>query len=139
MERMNGAANRRVVITHGLASMVCPTLASHLDPFPGCTDMATITLSSEITIMLVILFMTTETGSHQNNLLFDRGIVAIDTLQLVVLPFQLEVGFIVIEFPRLPVARVVTGLTTRSQCQLVRILFFMARPAIRFGILEYHS
>ena len=49
---------------------------------------------------------------------------------------QFEVGFVVIKVPGLPVAHVVAGFTCGAQASLVYVLFFMARPAIRFRVLE---
>lgn len=63
--------------------------------------------------------------------------MAINTLEILVLPVQLEAGFIVIEIPALPIAGVVTRVTSCSKSTLVHILFFVTGPAVRLGILEY--
>jgi hypothetical protein len=52
---------------------------------------------------------------------------------------QLETGVFVIEVPARPVARVVTGFAVGTETAQVYVLFFMARPAIRFGVLESGS
>ncbi len=43
---------------------------------------------------------------------------------------------IVIEYPVLPVARIVTGCTVAAQCTVMLVLFGMARDAFHPGIFE---
>ena len=62
--------------------------------------------------------------------------MAFVTAQFSMGTIQLETGFIVVEVPGLPVAHVVASFACRSQATLVNIFLLMARPAIRFCILE---
>ena len=76
--------------------------------------------------VLVALLMASDAACSQDNLRPDGSIVTIDAFELAVLPFQLEVCFVVIEIPVFPIARVVTFLTACAECALMRILLFMA-------------
>lgn len=58
------------------------------------------------------------------------------TIKPAVTAVQLEMGALVmVETPRLPIARVVTLTTVRSEAQLVFVVFLMARDALTFCIL----
>ena len=65
--------------------------------------------------------------------------MAIDTLKVLMFSIQLELGFIVIKIPVLPVTGVVTGFTAFPESALMHILLFVARPAIRLGLFEHHG
>jgi len=116
--------------------MLNPLLASHLDRFPRQSNVAVITLTSKCTIVLVILVMAADTVRAQIDLGAYRILVALCAAYILVFSIQLELGFIVVEIPIFPVTGVVAKLTTCSQRAFMRILFFVARPAVRLGILE---
>lgn len=118
--------------------MVYPAPASHFDRFPVQSDMAMIALLSEVTIVLVIFIMTTDTGCRQNHFIAYRGIVTIDALESLMLPVKLEIGLVVVEIPVFPVASVVTSIASGAKGTFVHVLFCVARRAIRLGLLEYH-
>ena len=118
--------------------MVYPASTSNLDRFPVQSNMAMIALLSEIAIVLVILIMTTDAGCRQNHFAAYRCIVTIDTLESLVLPVKLEVGFVVVEIPVLPVASVVASFASSAKGAFVHVLLRMARRAIRLRLLEYH-
>lgn len=62
--------------------------------------------------------------------------MAFATANFLVLPFQPEAGFIMVEVPVFPIARVMASLASRAQRAFMHILFFVTRPAVRLGILE---
>jgi hypothetical protein len=97
--------------------------------------MALFTAPSERTIVLVILVMATCTTGGQFQFSEYRGFMAIGTLEILVLALQLETGLVVVEIPIFPVARVVTSFAIRAQRTFMHILLFMARPAVRLGVL----
>lgn len=104
--------------------------------------MATIALWSKISIVFVILIMATTTrAGHPHFLLHLTHMALVAIGDIFMRPSQLKVGFIVIKIPRLPVTRVMTFLTFGTQTTLMhlRIIFFMARPAVGFRILKGHS
>ena len=90
-------------------------------------------------IVLVILVMTSDARGGQYYFFIYRNIVATDALNLFVFPVQFEVGFIVIKIPAFPITGVMASLTLWTQCSFMNVFFFMARTAIRFGILEYNG
>lgn len=98
-----------------------------------------VTLHAKCTIMLIILFVTADTGSCQHDLGSNRGIVAVDTLKILVFPIQFEAGFIVIEIPIFPVSGVVASFTSGAKRAFMHILLLMTRPAVRFRFFEDHS
>lgn len=134
---MNGASQCIIGIYTYLP--LFPLLTPHFDRLPIRSDMATLALITICAIVFVVLVMASDACRSENHLLLDRYVVASGTLDILVLPIQLEVGLVVIEIPILPVAGVMTLLTALPQRLLVCILLFMARPAVRLGLLEYHS
>lgn len=68
---------------------------------------------------------------------FGHGLlVTLITAQFAMRTIQLEAGFIMVKIPGRPAAHVMAGVTCRTQAPLVYVLFLMAGPAIRFGVLE---
>ena len=110
--------------------------AARPDIFPHGYIVAAFALAPEGAVMNVVLVMATAAGGRQIYFLVCRLLVAIVTTGFLVPVFQLEAGLVVIEIPDLPIARVVAALALRPQAAFVDILFFVARPAIRFCILE---
>lgn len=98
--------------------------------------MAALALAAEGAVMGVVLVVAAAAGGRQYDFPADRFLVAIVTADFPVAVFQLEAGLVVIEIPHLPVARVVAAFALRPQAAFVDILFFVAGPAIRFGVLE---
>src|SRR5664279_5701243 len=102
--------------------------------------MATLATVTVTAVMDIIAVMATAAGIGDDHLLVHRPLVAGVAIvsALLVRPVQFEVGLVVIEVPSLPVARVVASLALRSKAALVDLVIFlvMARPAIRFRILE---
>jgi len=111
-------------------------LTARPDIFPRGYIVAALALAPEGAVMDIILVMAAAAGSRQVYFLVCRFVVAIVTADVIVPVFQLEAGLVVIEIPDLPIARVVAALALRPQAAFVEILFFVARPAIRFGVLE---
>ena len=114
------------VTNTGPRLIIYPALPPNLDRFPCEADMAMVTLRAKCTVMLVVLLMASDAACSQDNLRPDGSIVTIDAFELAVLPFELEVCFVVIEIPVFPIARVVAFLAACAECALVRILLFMA-------------
>ena len=93
---------------------------------------------AEVAVVHIVLVMTTAARCGHQHLFVHRFFVARITIaaNLFMRPIQLEIGFAVIEVPGFPIARVVASLAFRTQLALVHVFFFVARPAIRLGILE---
>lgn len=88
------------------------------------------------TIVLVILVVARHATGSQGYFFGYRCLVTFGASDILVFTIQLKVGFIMVEIPSLPITGVMASLTFRPQCAFMHILFFVARPAIRFGILE---
>ena len=76
--------------------------------------MAVVTLHAKSTIVSVILVVATDAAGRLGQFGVYRILMAIDTLEVLVFPVQFEFGFVVIEIPILPVARVVARLAAFS-------------------------
>ena len=63
--------------------------------------------------------------------------MAFGTFNILVLAFQLEVGLVVVKIPTLPITGVMAILTIPAQRLLMFVLFLVARPTIRLGILVF--
>ena len=97
--------------------------------------MALLAASAKRTIVLVVLVMATGATGGQFQFPEYRGFMTIGTLEILMLGLQLETGLVVVEIPVFPIASIVASFANCSQCAFMHILFFMARPAIRLGIL----
>ena len=111
-------------------------LASNLDRFPRQPDMAVITLHSKCAIVSVIFLVTTDATGRLGQFGIYRISMAINALEILVFSVQLEFGLVVIKIPVIPVTGVVTGFTAFPESALMHIMLFVARPAIRLGVLE---
>ena len=87
--------------------------------------MAVFAFISECAIVLVILAVATGTADSQDHFIAGRSFVTSSTADVLVLPFQLEQGLVMIEIPALPIARVMTIPAVRPQCALMNVLFFV--------------
>lgn len=87
--------------------------------------MAVFALVSKRTVVLVILVMAADAACSQGYFIAYRGFVAFGTAYVLVFSIQLELGFIVVEIPVLPVTRVVAILTARSQRAFMCVLLFV--------------
>jgi hypothetical protein len=116
-----------------------PPLASYLDRFPRLTDMAVLALHSKCTIMFIILVVATDTTGRLGQFVAYRVFMATDTLDVLVLPVQLEAGFIVIEIPIFPVTGIVASVAAFPERAFMHVLFFVTRPAIRLGLFKYYG
>lgn len=87
--------------------------------------MAVFALVSKRTVVFVILAMAADATCGQGYFIAYRDFVAIGTAYVLVLSIQLELRFIVVEIPILPIARVVAILTTCSQRAFMCVLLFV--------------
>ena len=108
--------------------------------FPIIAFVTAFATVAEVAVVHIVLVMTTATRCGYQYLFVHRLFVARITIaaNLFMRPIQLEIGFVVIKVPCFPVACVVANLALRTEAALVDfvIFFFVARPAIRLGILE---
>ena len=83
--------------------------------------MTTFTTVAEVAVVHIVLVMTTAASRGHQHFFVHRLLVAGITIgaDLFVRPVQLEIGLVVIEVPRLPVARVVANLALRAEAALV--------------------
>lgn len=93
---------------------------------------------AEVAVMHVIAIMATAAYSGRQHFFVHRFLVTRIAVVggLFMRSVQLEVGFVVIEVPCLPITRVVASLAFRAQLALMHIFLVVARPAIRFRVLE---
>ena len=63
--------------------------------------------------------------------------MTLGTFYILVLAFQLEVGLVVVKIPTLPITGVMAILAIPAQRLLMLVLFLVARPTIRLGILVF--
>ena len=98
--------------------------------------MATFTLTAIFSVVYIIAGMAAPACAGYTQFFIHRLLVTLVTAQFAMRTFQPEVGFIVVKVPSFPVAHVMAGVTCRTQAALVYILFLMARPAVRFHVLE---
>jgi hypothetical protein len=106
--------------------------------FPVTAFVTTFATVAEVAVVHIVLVMATAASHGYQYFLVHRLHVAGVAIapDLLVRPVQFEIGLVVIEVPRFPIARVVASLAFRTQLALMRVFFFVARPAIRLGILE---
>ena len=86
--------------------------------------------------MHVFTGVTAATGAGYAQFLVHGLIMTFITAQFAMWAIQLEAGFIMVKIPSRPAAHVMAGVTCRPQAPIVYVLFLMAGPAIRFGVLE---
>jgi len=98
--------------------------------------MAVLAMIPECAIVFIILAVATDTADGQRHLGVSRRFMALRTADVLVFPFQFEIGSIVVEIPIFPITRVVAISTIRAQRALMNILLFVAGTAIRLGILK---
>jgi len=98
--------------------------------------MAVLAMISICTIVFIILAVATDTADGKCHLIVRRRFMALRTADVLVLPFQFEIGSIVVEIPIFPIARIVAIATIRAQRALMDVLLFVAGTAIRLGILK---
>lgn len=89
--------------------------------------------------MPVILVVAADAGSGQCQFFVYRSLVTIDALEILVFSLQLESGFIVVEIPVFPVARVMASVAGCTQCAFMDVLLLVTRKTIRLGILEFNG
>lgn len=92
--------------------------------------MAVLALVSKCTIVLIVLVMAADAIGGQDYLSTHRGLVAFGTADVLVFSIQLEPGFVVVEIPVLPVARVMAIVTACTQRAFMSVLIFVTRPAV---------
>lgn len=98
--------------------------------------MAMLTLQSERAIVLVVLFMATDTGGSQHQFGSYRPTVTTNTFNFLVLVVQFEIGLVMVKVPVFPITGVMAGITSRAESPLVHILLFVTGHTIGFGFLE---
>lgn len=102
--------------------------------------MATFATIAEVAVVHVVAVMATAAGTGDQHFFVHRIFVAGVAFirRFFMRPGQFEIRLIVVEVPRLPIARVVAILTLGTEATLMHFPVFplMARPAIRLGILE---
>lgn len=98
--------------------------------------MAASTLRTKSAVVLIVFVMTTGAGFRDAGYFIRRFFMAVIASDVFMLSLQLKVCFVVIKIPDFPVPRVMACFTVDSQAAFMSVLFFMARPAIRFCIPE---
>jgi len=98
--------------------------------------MTALAIASEAAVVHVIVVMTAGTGSGQAYLALHRLAMAGEAVDSFVPAIQLEAcAFVVIEIPRLPVARVVALAAVRAEIEFVLVFFLVAGDAVAFRVL----
>ena len=84
--------------------------------------MAAATVTAKVAIMRVFIAMAAVTVAGQIDLAADLLSMARLALQVLVCTFQFEIGFIMVEYPKLPAIGVVALVTALTQAALMFIL-----------------
>lgn len=122
-----------------LATLTTWRRASYTECTPLAGDMATFALLAEFAPMHVIIIMAAITGLRDNDAIIHFFFMASIAIQFLMSAVQFEFGTrIVLKIPRLPGARVMTGLTFFPQAEFVYgvVILFVAGKTIRWGIFE---
>ena len=99
--------------------------------------MATLAFATEAAVVHVVNVVTVDASAGQTDFSVRRLLVAGKTIETLVAAVQLEMGApVVVEVPRLPVARVVAGSAVGAESLLVLVVRLVAGVAVGLGVLE---